>query len=203
MTVTNGFYWSNGGGVHFAICRRNAVFSSEVSSPMIADVNGDGKKEVVTAWKIDPDSTSNDQDFNPFINDIWGSGEWGTVGETWSGGVVFFDAATGAKQYVYHIQQLVESGLALGHADTNKPARNLCAERQRQRGRVRQNQTARSLRQRKFARAIREKFAGHQRLVRNWRGCFHGGSRWRWAERSARANDAIHSALAAERNDSR
>src|SRR4051812_31648781 len=120
MTVTNGFYWSNGGGF-IANLPSNAVFSSEVSSPIIADVNGDGKKEVVTAWKIDPDSTSNDQDFNPFINDIWGSGEWGTVGETWSGGVAFFDAATGAKQYIYHIPQLVESGLALGHADNNRP----------------------------------------------------------------------------------
>jgi hypothetical protein len=120
MTVTNGFYWSNGGGF-ISHLPTNAVFSSEVSSPMIADVNGDGAKEVVTAWKIDPDSTSDDQDFNPFINDIWGSGEWGTVGETWSGGVVFFNAATGAKQYVYHIPQLVESGLALGHADTAQP----------------------------------------------------------------------------------
>jgi hypothetical protein len=120
MTVTNGFYWSNG-GAFISHLPTNAVFSSQVSSPMIADMNGDGKKEVVTAWKIDPDSTSNDQDFNPFINDIWGSGEWGTVGETWSGGVVFFDAVTGAKQYVYHLLQLVESGVALGHADTNKP----------------------------------------------------------------------------------
>jgi hypothetical protein len=119
MTVTNGFYWSNGGGF-ISRLPNNALFSSEVSSPMIADVNGDGKKEVVTAWKIDPDSTSGDQDFNPFINDIWGSGEWGTVGENWSGGVVFFDAVTGAKQYTYHLHQLLEAGLALGHADTNQ-----------------------------------------------------------------------------------
>lgn len=120
MTITNGFYWSNG-GAFISHLPNNAVFSSEVSSPMIADVNGDGTKQVVTAWKIDPDSTSDDQDFNPFINDIWGSGEWGTVGETWSGGVVFFNAITGAKQYVYHIEQLVESGVALGRADTNRP----------------------------------------------------------------------------------
>src|SRR2546422_10824127 len=59
--------------------------------------------------------------FRSFINDLWGFGEWGTVGETWSGGVVFFDANSGAKNYVYHIHQLVESGLALGHADRNKP----------------------------------------------------------------------------------
>ena len=120
MTPTNGFKKTNN-SAFIPNLPTNAVFSSEVSSPMVADVNGDGKKEVVTAWKIDPDSTSDDQDFNPFINDIWGSGEWGTVGESWSGGVVFFDAATGAKQYVYHIEQLVEAGLALGHADTGKP----------------------------------------------------------------------------------
>lgn len=120
MTVTNGFYWSNGGGF-IPNLPATAVFSSQVSSPIVADINGDGAKEVVTAWKIDPDSTSSDQDFNPFINDIWGFGEWGTVGETWSGGVVFFDATTGAKNYVYHIHQLVESGLAVGHADENKP----------------------------------------------------------------------------------
>ncbi|HEY2083769.1 MAG TPA: hypothetical protein VGI88_13380 [Verrucomicrobiae bacterium] len=120
MVPTNGFYWSNGGGF-ISHLPSTAVFSSEVSSPMIADVNGDGKKEVVTAWKIDPDSTSDYQDYNPFISPIWGSGQWGTVGETWSGGVVFFDAATGAKQYIYHIEQLVEAGLALGHANTNRP----------------------------------------------------------------------------------
>ncbi len=94
---------------------------------MIADVNGDGTKQVVTAWRIDPDSTSDDQDFNPFINDIWGSGEWGTVGETWSGGVVFLNAATGAKQYVYHLEQLVESGVALGHADTIARSKPTCS----------------------------------------------------------------------------
>ena len=118
MTVTNGFYWSNGGAFIHNL-PSTSVFSSQVSSPIVADINGDGTKEIVTAWKIDPDSTSDDQDFNPFINDIWGSGEWGTMGESWSGGVVFFNAATGAKNYVYHFCQLVESGLALGHAKTN------------------------------------------------------------------------------------
>jgi hypothetical protein len=120
MTVANGFYWSNGGH-HISRLPKTAVFSSEVSSPMVADVNGDGKKEVVTAWKIDPDPDSNYQDFNPFISRIWGGGEWGTVGESWSGGVVFFDALTGKKPYVYHFVQDVEAGLALGHANTNKP----------------------------------------------------------------------------------
>jgi FG-GAP repeat len=120
MTVTNGFYWSNGGGF-ISRLPANAVFSSQVSSPMVADIKGTGRKQIVTAWKIDPDSTSSYQDYNPFINNIWGSGEWGTMGETWSGGVVLFDALTGAKDYVYHFHHLVESGLALGHADTNRP----------------------------------------------------------------------------------
>src|SRR5262245_47221379 len=120
MTVTNGFYWSNGGGF-ISRLPANAVFSSQVSSPMVADIKGSGRKQIVTAWKIDPDSTSSYQDFNPFINNIWGSGEWGTMGETWSGGVVLFDALTGAKDYVYHLHHLVESGLALGHADYNRP----------------------------------------------------------------------------------
>ncbi|HET7625686.1 MAG TPA: FG-GAP repeat protein [Verrucomicrobiae bacterium] len=120
MTATNGFYWSNG-GKFISHLPANAVFSSQVSSPIIADITGTGHKEIVTAWKIDPDNTSGDQDFNPFINDIWGAGEWGMTGETWSGGVVFFDAASGAKNYIYHFHQLVESGLALGHANTEKP----------------------------------------------------------------------------------
>ncbi|HEY1171578.1 MAG TPA: VCBS repeat-containing protein [Verrucomicrobiae bacterium] len=116
MAVTNGFYWSNGGGF-ISRLPSTAVFSSQVSSPIVADINGDGVKEVVTAWKIDPDSASNHQDFNPFINDIWGSGEWGTMGEVWSGGVMFFNAQTGQKNYTYHLHQLVESGLALGRGD--------------------------------------------------------------------------------------
>ncbi|HEU5125357.1 MAG TPA: hypothetical protein VFW05_15000 [Verrucomicrobiae bacterium] len=118
MTVTNGFYWSNGGAL-LPRLPETAVFSSQVSSPIVADFAGNGQKQIVTAWKIDPDGTSNDQDFNPFINDIWGSGEWGTMGETWSGGVVFLNAANGTRNYTYHFHQLVESGLALGHADTN------------------------------------------------------------------------------------
>lgn len=118
MTVTNGFYWS-GTGQLISRLPQTATFSSQVSSPIVADLSGDGSKQVVTAWKIDPDSTSGAQDFNPFINDIWASGEWGTMGETWSGGVVFFNAATGSRNYTYHLHQLVESGLALGSANTN------------------------------------------------------------------------------------
>jgi hypothetical protein len=116
QTVTNGFYWSNGGGFIDRFPSA-AVFSSQVSPPIVADVNGDGTNEIVTAWKIDPDPASGFQDFNPFINDIFGSGEWGTAGETWSGGVVFFDASTGKQNFVYHLHQLLEAGLAIGRAE--------------------------------------------------------------------------------------
>ena len=125
QTVTNGFYWSNGGGFINRL-PSNAAFSSQVSPPIVADVNGDGTNEVVTAWKIDPDPVNGYQDFNPFINDIFGSGEWGTAGETWSGGVVFFNAATGQKDFVYHLHQLLEAGLAIGRAEP-KPALDVYA----------------------------------------------------------------------------
>lgn len=120
MTVTNGFYWSNGGDL-LSRLPADAVFSSQVSSPIVADMTGTGSKQIVTIWKIDPDSTSSYQDFNPFIKEIWGSGDWGTMGETWSGGVIVFNALTGTRDYTYHLHQLVESGVALGHADTNAP----------------------------------------------------------------------------------
>jgi len=120
QTITNGFYWSDGGGFidHLPT---NAIFSSQVSSPIVADIDGTGSNVLVTGWKIDPDPKSGFQDFNPFINDIFGSAEWGTAGESWSGGVVFFDARTGSRRFIYHIHQLVESGLAVGHADSNRP----------------------------------------------------------------------------------
>src|SRR2546430_4443868 len=41
----------------------------------------------ISAWKIDPDPSGTGQDYNPFINNIYGFEEWGTIGEDWSGGV--------------------------------------------------------------------------------------------------------------------
>ncbi len=119
MGLTNGFYWTSDNQLH-ATLPAATVFSSQFSSPVVADFNGNGSLEIATGWKIDPDPTGTQQDFNPFINDIFGLGEWGTVGESWSGGVVFFNAQTGAKNFVYHIMQLVEAGLAVGRSHTNK-----------------------------------------------------------------------------------
>jgi len=122
QVVTNGFYWSGDAGATFRpTLPPTAVFSSQVSSPIVADFNGNGIKEVLTGWKIDPDPVGALQDFNPFINDIFGFAEWGMVGETWSGGAVFLDALTGQKKFVYHLHQLVESGLAVGQADDDRP----------------------------------------------------------------------------------
>jgi hypothetical protein len=122
QTVTNGFYWSGDPvPVLLPTLPATAVFSSQVSPPIIADFNGAGIREVLTGWKIDPDPTGALQDYNPFLNDIFGYAEWGTVGETWSGGAVFLDAASGQKNFVYHLHQLVEAGLAIGHADADRP----------------------------------------------------------------------------------
>ncbi|MFN7140354.1 MAG: hypothetical protein ACK4UN_13540, partial [Limisphaerales bacterium] len=120
MALTNGFYWTSDHQFHPTLPPAT-VFSSQFSSPIVADFNGNGSLEVATAWKIDPDPVGNHQDYNPFINDIFGLGEWGTVGESWSGGVVYFNARTGAKSFVYHILQLVEAGLAVGRSHHAKP----------------------------------------------------------------------------------
>jgi len=109
MTVTNGFYWSNGGGF-ISHLPSTAVFSSQVSSPMVADVNGDGTKQVVTAWKIDPDSTSNYQDFNPFINDIWGSGN----GER--------SAKAGPAAWCFSMPPLARSNMSITSRNSSNPA---------------------------------------------------------------------------------
>jgi hypothetical protein len=119
QAFTNGFYWSADHAFRSRL-PSTAVFSSQVSSPIVADFDGNGTKEIATAWKIDPDSMSGNQDYNPLINDIFGFGEWGTVGESWSGAAIFFNASTGQRNLTYHIHQLVESGLGVGQADSDK-----------------------------------------------------------------------------------
>ena len=136
QTVTNGFFWWPG-GAWLDHLPATAEFSSEVSPPQVMDLNGDGKYEVITAWKILPDPLNRGQDYNPFIFPIFGVGQWGTMGENWSGGVVTFAAGTGQQTSVYHLHHLVESGLAVGRANASGTAGHLCPKRQRQRGRVR------------------------------------------------------------------
>lgn len=120
QAVTNGFYMTPT-GLFQPVLPVTAEFFSEVSPPMVADLEGDGSLEVLTAWKIDPDKLSASQDYNPLINDIFGLQEWGATGEVWSGGVVVSDARTGAIEFIYHFHQLVEAGLALAQLD-NDPA---------------------------------------------------------------------------------
>jgi hypothetical protein len=116
MAVTNGFYMTPL-GLFQPTLPATAQFFSEVSPPIIADLAGNGRLELLTAWKINPDSLLGQQDYNPFINDIFGQGGWGATGESWSGGVIGVDARTGASTLTYHFHQLVESGLAVGQAD--------------------------------------------------------------------------------------
>ncbi len=120
QTVTGGFYWYPG-GAWMTHLPTTAVFSSQVSPPIVMDLAGTRTPEVITAWKIQPDPAGGGQDYNPFIFPIFGVGQWGTMGETWSGGVVTFDSRTGGQSFVYHLHHLVESGLAVGRPTAPGP----------------------------------------------------------------------------------
>lgn len=117
QAVTNEFYLTGLPLIPVPLLPVTAQFFSEVSPLIVVDLEGDGRKEVLTSWKIDPDSLSSAQDYNPFINDIFGLSEWGATGETWSGGVVVSDALTGENKFIYHFHQLVEAGLAVAQLD--------------------------------------------------------------------------------------
>jgi hypothetical protein len=119
QTVRGGFYWWPG-GKYLRRLPVTAVFSSEVSSPIVMDLTGKGMNEIVTAWKIDPGPNGDGQDYNPFIKKTYGFGEWGTIGESWSGGVVTFNASNGKQNFVYHMHHLLEAGLAVGHVDQRR-----------------------------------------------------------------------------------
>lgn len=120
QTVTNGFYWWPG-GAWMDHLPPTAQFFSEVSPLQVMDLKGDGHLEVISAWKIRPDPITGGQDYNPFIFPVFGVGEWGTMGENWSGGVVTFSAGNGRQTSVYHFHHLVESGLAVGRPDFGDP----------------------------------------------------------------------------------
>ena len=74
QTVTNGFYWWPT-GAFMSRLPSTAVFSSQVSPPIVMDLNGNGTNEIVTAWKIDPEPSGSGQDFNPFISGNRSRGE--------------------------------------------------------------------------------------------------------------------------------
>jgi hypothetical protein len=118
MAVTNVFHLTSMATPQATLPPSSAFFS-EVSSPIVVDLEGDGPREVLTAWKIDPDTNSSAQDYNPVVNDLFGAGEWGATGEVWSGGVIVSDAATGAKRMIYHFHQLVEAGLSVAQLDAD------------------------------------------------------------------------------------
>ncbi len=119
-TVTNGFYWyPTGLWVNFL--PPTADFSSQVSPPVVMDLAGNGNPEIITAWKILPDPITGGQDYNPFMQSIYGVGPWGAMGEAWSGGVVTFNLNTGAQNFVYHLHHLVEAGLAVGRPKRTGP----------------------------------------------------------------------------------
>jgi hypothetical protein len=118
QTTTNGFYWSKE-GEWIDRLPSTAAFYSEVSSPIVMKMSG--RLEVLSSWKINPDTTSSNQDYNRAIFDLFGFGQWGLVGEVWSGGVVVNDARTGRREFVYHLHQLVEAGLAVGNGGGNAP----------------------------------------------------------------------------------
>jgi hypothetical protein len=115
QTVTNGFYWYPS-GAWLDHLPDTARFFSEVSPPIVCDLNGAGNYEVITGWKIQPDPSGGGQDYNPFIFPIYGVGPWGAMGENWSGGIVTFNARTGGQNFVYHLHHLLEAGLAVGRA---------------------------------------------------------------------------------------
>lgn len=114
QTQAGAFFYD--GGLH-ATLPSGSMLGPGPSAIPVHDMDGDGRAEAVVTVKIRPEPV---QDYNPAINDIWGFGEWGTVGESWSGGILILDAATGERRYIYHFCQLVESGIALGIVDPGK-----------------------------------------------------------------------------------
>ncbi len=115
QTIEGTFYYQ--GGYHDQLPSQT-TFSPNVSALPVVDLDGDGAPEVAMAIKIRPEPV---QDSNPFIDPIWGFAEWGTVGESWSGGTMVLDAQSGQRRFIYHICQLVEAGLGVGTVDPGKP----------------------------------------------------------------------------------
>jgi uncharacterized repeat protein (TIGR01451 family) len=114
QTIPSRFYYD---GAEHTQLPSGTAFSPNVSAMPIYDIDLDGNLETVMVLKIDPEPV---QDFNPYIDDIWGFADWGTVGESWSGGNFILNAHTGQRDYIYHFVQLAEAGVALGTVDEAK-----------------------------------------------------------------------------------
>lgn len=111
QTIAGKFYYD---GAEHDQLPPQTTFTAIASAVPVYDIDGDGRLEAIVNLKIRPEPT---QDYNPYINDIWGFAEFGTVGESWSGGNFILDASSGDRDYIYHFLQLNEAGLALGVVD--------------------------------------------------------------------------------------
>ena len=111
QTIAGSFYYD--GTLHSRL-PLESTFTSNASPVVLHDIDDDGRLEAVVNLKIRPEPF---QDFNPYIEPIWGFADWGLVGESWSGGNLILDATNGARDYIYHFVQISEAGLALGVVD--------------------------------------------------------------------------------------
>jgi uncharacterized repeat protein (TIGR01451 family) len=114
QTIQGKFYYNDAEHTQLP---SEAALTCNISAMPVHDIDGDGQLETVMVLKIDPEPV---QDYNPYINDVWGGSEWGTRGESWSGGNFILNAQTGQRDYVYHFVQLAEAGVALGTVDPAK-----------------------------------------------------------------------------------
>jgi len=120
MTTVGNYYYD---GSYHSLMPERSTFTSEVSPIPVADIDNDGKSELITTWKIRPVNSSGEsgdyhQDYNPLVNDVFGFAEFGTVGESWSGGSLSLNL-NGTRKFLYHIHQLVEAGCAVGNVGRN------------------------------------------------------------------------------------
>lgn len=114
QTIGGAFYYS---GANHSQMPAQTWFSANAAPVPVYDIDDDGRFEAIANLKIRPEPV---QDYNPHINNIWGFGEWGTVGESWSGGNFIVHADNGQRDMIYHFLQLSEAGIALGNVDEDK-----------------------------------------------------------------------------------
>ncbi len=114
QTIGGAFYYN---GTTHAQLPDQTWFTANAAPVPIYDIDDDGRLEAVVNLKIRPEPV---QDYNPYINDVWGFADWGTVGESWSGGNFIVHADNGQRDMIYHFVQLSEAGMALGYNEEGK-----------------------------------------------------------------------------------